>query len=205
MRFPFGLSPRRQHEGPYYADIYTRAMAAGIDLAMLFYLMNDGFQLISAKVFAGVDVAIFQNIQSGIPLSELVKRMWESGFIALWLMNSAFQMVMMGVVIVACQILFATTPGKWIMGIKIVRAKTLEPIAAWRYILRVFAYAASVLPAMMGIFWITFNRERRGWHDYIAGTAVLDMRPPGWYWGKVKQGYRWLRTKMQPEPLTPVE
>lgn len=205
MRFPFGLSPKRQHEGPHYADIYTRAMAAGIDMGILFYTMNDAFQIVSAKIFAGTDVAMFQNIQAGIPLGELLRRMWESHFLMLWLINSVFQLTIMGMVVVACQVLFATTPGKWIMGIKIVRAKTLEPIAAWRYMLRLMAYAVAILPAMIGIFWISFNREHRGWHDFIAGTAVLNMRPPGWYWGKVKQGWLWSRAKIKKETSAPVE
>ncbi len=63
------------------------------------------------------------------------------------------------------------TPGKWIMGIRVV------PIGGGRMgvgrcLLRIFGYVVSSLPLYLGFAWI-LGPQRLGWHDRLAGTEVV--------------------------------
>ncbi len=192
MRFPSLniLKPKPFSNEPEYADIYPRAIAAGIDLTLIFTLLNSTFQLMSSRIYSHVNAEALGDLSQSMTLGEFLHRVWISHLGVLWALNTVFQVIIIGILVVAIQILWGTTPGKWVMGLKILHHKTMEPIASWRYALRFFAYIPALLPLMIGIFWISFNKQRRGWHDYIAGTVVMNMRPTGWYWTRLKRLFK---------------
>jgi hypothetical protein len=175
MRIPF-FSAKVRVTSPY-ADIYSRAVGAGIDISIIFILFSSLFfysvELIGAQYCYEVPTIT--------TFTELMQMAIEKNFAGICLLDKTIQVGIIGVLLVSTQIVWGTTPGKWLVGIKVVRAETLEPIPAWRYVLRFFAYIPAILPCMIGIFWISFNRKRRGWHDYIAGTVVIHTRGYEWY------------------------
>ena len=193
---PFGLRPKPEETGPRYGDTNDRTMAAVIDIALLFLLLNRISQTISDKVFAAFELSPLGSNAHAANFSEMAKILWEVRYP--WLISNGIIVGLMALFVISCQMAYGTTPGKWLLGLKIVRHKTLEPIASWRYVLRFLAYIPASAPLMLGVIWMSFNKQRRGWHDYIAGTVVINTRPKGWYWQKVKLGYRWLMGKMRP-------
>lgn len=68
------------------------------------------------------------------------------------------------------------TPGKMLLSMKIVDAKTLKDPSIFQLIIRLCAYVISVVPLGLGIFYITCNKKRRAWHDIIAGTLVVNKK-----------------------------
>jgi uncharacterized RDD family membrane protein YckC len=67
--------------------------------------------------------------------------------------------------------LYGQTPGKWLMGIKVVpvhggRMTTMRALA------RFGGYILSALPFYAGFLWM-LGPSRRGWHDRLAGTQVV--------------------------------
>ena len=64
------------------------------------------------------------------------------------------------------------TPGKAIMGLKIVE-KDGTKISFGRSIVRFLSYWISLIPLGLGFFWVLWDPKRKGWHDKIAGTQVL--------------------------------
>jgi uncharacterized RDD family membrane protein YckC len=64
------------------------------------------------------------------------------------------------------------TPGKALLGLKVVR-KDGAKVSFFRSLVRFFAYWVSAIPLFLGFFWVLWDRNRRGWHDKIAGTQVL--------------------------------
>lgn len=194
---PFGLKPRPPEDetGPRYADMYVRGMAAGIDLLVLFLLLQDMFSFIARRVYAYIDPEKLARVHEATGMREMLAFLWQAQVPQLWLVNAAWQMLILGVLIVGCQSLWHTTPGKWLMGIKIVDAKTFETPSRLHFLLRFFAYIPAALPAMVGLLWVSFNKQRRGWHDYIAGTVVIHTRPRDWLWVQIKRAYRWLRER----------
>ena len=67
--------------------------------------------------------------------------------------------------------LYGQTPGKWLMGIKVVRADG-GPMTTRTALVRFIGYLLSALPFYAGFLWI-LGPERRGWHDRLAGTEVV--------------------------------
>ena len=65
------------------------------------------------------------------------------------------------------------TPGKMIVGARIVDSKTGEPASIGQYIGRYLLYFVAFIPFGLGIVWVAFDRQKQGWHDKIAGTVVV--------------------------------
>lgn len=194
---PFGLKPKKPSDGVRYGDVNDRTMAAAIDIMLLYLLLGTLSQRINEKIFAYFGMQpLGDNIHAN-DWAALKQVMWEVRWP--WLVTNIIVALIMGLLIVVCQIACGTTPGKYVLGLKIVRKGTLAPVARWRYVLRFFGYIVSCVPLMIGIVWMNFNKQRRGWHDFIAGTVVINTRPHGWLWMQVKRGYRKLRGK--PAPL----
>jgi len=80
------------------------------------------------------------------------------------------------IVIVACWLKFAATPGKRVIGAEVVDAKTLGPLRPGQAILRYACYYLSLIPLCLGFFWVGFDPRKQGWHDKIAGTLVIKKR-----------------------------
>jgi len=68
------------------------------------------------------------------------------------------------------------TPGKWLLGIKVV-ALGGGKVGLGASLVRFAGYLLSALPFYLGFLWI-LGRERRGFHDRLAGTEVVYARPP---------------------------
>lgn len=64
------------------------------------------------------------------------------------------------------------TPGQRLLRVRVVDHGGTKPSALWAA-LRAVVKLAGLLPAALGIVWVAFDREKRGWHDHIAGTFVV--------------------------------
>jgi len=67
------------------------------------------------------------------------------------------------------------TPGKMALGIKITTVDG-DDIDFGRALLRYVGYIASAIILLIGYFMIAFTGQKRGLHDYIAGTVVIKTR-----------------------------
>jgi uncharacterized RDD family membrane protein YckC len=65
------------------------------------------------------------------------------------------------------------TPGKMLIGARIVDAKTLGRPSMARLVGRYFAYIISSF-FMLGFLWIAVDARKQGWHDKLAGTVVVE-------------------------------
>jgi hypothetical protein len=104
---------------------------------------------------------------------ELLRLLRESGKLTEFLFNTTVQMTVLLITSAICWKLWSATPGKMLMGMKIVDADTEKPITNRQIILRTLGYIPSFGIFFLGIFWISFNKRHQGWHDKIAGTVVI--------------------------------
>ena len=202
----FGIKPKKiiDPNAPRYDDVYARGVASCIDVMLVFLLFEWLFTRINQHLLMGLDREKLGQIDPAAGITAVVSMMHEAHFFSYWLMNSAIQFALIGVVYVGVQWAFHTTPGKWLLGLKIVRRHDHTQLPSrmlyiWRYV----AYLVSCAPLMIGVIWASFNKERRTWHDIVSGTVVLDTRPRGWYWQQVKRGFRYLIGKR--DASVPVE
>jgi len=68
------------------------------------------------------------------------------------------------------------TPGKMLIGAKIVDAVTGEKPIPGQLVLRYLGYYVAMLPLFIGIIWVAFDRRKQGWHDKIGRTVVIRER-----------------------------
>ncbi len=76
------------------------------------------------------------------------------------------------------------SPGKSMVGLRIVHHGTGEPIGVGRALLRSLVLAMASLPTFgLGLVTLAWTavadhaHQRRGWHDHLAQSVVLDVRP----------------------------
>jgi uncharacterized RDD family membrane protein YckC len=69
------------------------------------------------------------------------------------------------------------TPGKMVLGLRIVDVATGGTPTIGRLTLRYVGYLVAALPLGLGFLWALWDRQRQGWHDKMAGTLVVrDLR-----------------------------
>jgi uncharacterized RDD family membrane protein YckC len=68
--------------------------------------------------------------------------------------------------------LFGFTPGKFLLGLKVVRQDGRK-IGLGRSIVRFIGYWISAIPLFLGFIWIIFDSRREAWHDKLADTHVI--------------------------------
>jgi uncharacterized RDD family membrane protein YckC len=67
----------------------------------------------------------------------------------------------------------SATPGKMVVKIKIVDARSGGQPSKGRFIGRYMAYYVSAIPLGLGLLWVAFDKRKQGWHDKLAGTVVV--------------------------------
>lgn len=138
-----------------YAGFQQRMMATIIDMTIVGILLA----IINPHLLVGSeDVAIPQD-----RVALLIAFIW----------NCLLQSMIFVGFNIFCWIKWGTTPGKAITALRVIDVKTGYKPDSKKLIIRGLAYFISLIPFMLGFFWIGFNRQKLGWHDKIAGTAVI--------------------------------
>ena len=68
---------------------------------------------------------------------------------------------------------FLGTPGKMLLGLKVVDATTGGKLSWGQAVGRYFAYFVSMIPLCLGYLWIGIDIRKQGFHDKLAGTVVI--------------------------------
>ena len=84
-----------------------------------------------------------------------------------------FELAVLAVTIIFWEKWSGTTPGKRLVGIKIVDAKTLKNISNKQAIIRSLGYIPSTLLLGAGFLMVLFRKDKRALHDLLADTIVI--------------------------------
>ena len=81
------------------------------------------------------------------------------------------------IVIPAYFIGFWATTGQTIgmmpFRLRVVRNSNGSRLGFGRAVLRLVGLSISFAPLYLGLIWVAFDPRKRGWHDFIAGSAVI--------------------------------
>ncbi len=80
--------------------------------------------------------------------------------------------VVIGLYYVGLWALTGATIGKWLLGLRVVRADGYPPTIG-RSLIRFIGYGLSAIVFFLGYIWVLFDEEHRAWHDELAGTWVV--------------------------------
>ncbi len=183
-----------------YAGYQERVFSSTIDLACMFFLLFEPFLVLSRLIYGDQAPELIFGNMAHLSWAEMWEIYQKSDLDVLMPLNFIIQVGIIGVLLISCQYGFGTTPGRFILGLKLADAKTEEPPSLFQLIRRFLGYFISLPPLMFGYLWCVWDPKRQTWHDKIGGTVVLDARPRGWYWNQVKRLYRKLRGKPEETP-----
>jgi uncharacterized RDD family membrane protein YckC len=68
------------------------------------------------------------------------------------------------------------TPGMKPFNLYVVRDRDGGKISGGQAVLRVIGMWVSSIPLYLGYIWIFIDSRRRGWHDLIAGTVMIERK-----------------------------
>ena len=172
----------RKEENPIFATFQDRLIASVLDIGLIYLLFQDVFRSITAKVYsyagvAAVDARMAEAPPNNVDVTEqiryVVETMFETGLAQLWIINSVTQALLVGVLLVFSWQEFHLTPGKFIIGLEFAGRNGEGRPTLRQYILRFAGFFLSMPIFMIGFAALGLDKQKRAWHDRIAGTTVI--------------------------------
>ena len=136
-------------EDQQYAGFWVRVAASLIDSLIFFVVL-----LVPLAFIFGADFSDAESMDMGTPMLLL-------------------QYVFPVVVTVWFWVKYLGTPGKMLLKIQVVDAKTGQALSTPQAIGRYLGYYVSIIPLFLGLIWVAFDKKKQGFHDKLAGTVVI--------------------------------
>jgi len=161
-----------------YATFNRRLIAATVDLLVITIFFFPLMVPINAMIFGDrtIDVILAElptptndSVSSSAVLTALV----QENYFSKYLLSQFILLVMISIYTISFWYKSSTTPGKYLLGCKIVNKTTHAPLTLAQCIFRFCSYALSALPLFIGFFMIDFNKSKQGIHDYAANSVVI--------------------------------
>ncbi len=83
------------------------------------------------------------------------------------------QYVLPAIVVILFWVVKSATPGKSLIGAKIVDADSGTQPSTGQFVGRYLGYYIATIPLFLGLLWVGWDRRKQGWHDKLAGTVVV--------------------------------
>ncbi|QKX01968.1 RDD family protein [Wolbachia endosymbiont of Cruorifilaria tuberocauda] len=101
------------------------------------------------------------------------ERAVQKRFVKLLILNQIAQFVALFTYIIYMWIKFAATPGKLLLGLRVVDVQTFKKVTIKQATKRFLSILLSSIPLLLGFLWSNFDKRCQTWHDKIAGTVVV--------------------------------
>lgn len=76
-------------------------------------------------------------------------------------------------IVIAMWVWFGATPGKMVLNLTIIDEVTGKPPSFLKCIIRYVGFLLAIMMLFVGVLWIFFDTKKKGFHDHLAGTAVI--------------------------------
>jgi uncharacterized RDD family membrane protein YckC len=161
-----------------YVGFYARVGAALIDSFVLMLPISYVFALLLelgwGSNFGAREAAMVHQTQGDPELArQLAMQFVQEGKLTRWMTENVTFSIGTGLLVIVLWYFFSATPGKMLMGMKIVDAETGMPPNNGQNIIRYLGYFPATLFFALGLFWVFFDKRCQGWHDKMAGTVVV--------------------------------
>jgi uncharacterized RDD family membrane protein YckC len=108
-------------------------------------------------------------ILAWITLSEETPE-WGSRFVSVWVSGTLIIAVLLKIVLDAE---LRGTPGLHLMDCLLVDIRTGNAITLGQSVKRTLGTPLAILPALLGLAWMIWDRHKQGWHDKLGGAVVI--------------------------------
>lgn len=153
-----------------YAGFWVRFVASfwdtlflAVPLGIVVYYLSDGAWFDFSAYQENIAYAMSGNAQKALANQPQTSMKWEL----------LFEFSVLIVSVLFWEKWRGATPGKKLVKIKIVDAKTFADIDNKQAITRSFGYIVSSLLFFVGFLMVAFRKDKRGLHDFLAGTVVV--------------------------------
>lgn len=162
-----------------YPNTLARIVSLMLDFVVLALLLTPINQLVTPLVYeyylydqlvaAGIDISNTQQVVAALQDEEVLNYIAASDIIKATVLTSIYQILLMAVFFILLWHRYGTTPGKYIMHMRVVDAATLQPLSYKQCIIRFVGY----ITALIGIACIVFSKRKQALHDMWAGSVVI--------------------------------
>ncbi len=170
---------KKDENGICYVTGLRRYLSVLLDLIIIILFLQLCGQALSQLFMNSESSKILGQIaakyQMQTPLSAEETAM-QSKLIKLLVLNQIVQFIMLFSYVAYMWIRFGATPGKLLLGLRVVNAQTFEKLTLKQAIKRFFSFILSTSPLFLGFIWASFDKRCQTWHDKIAGTVVVTSK-----------------------------
>ena len=161
---------RKKVEDVKYAGFIVRLVASFLDtlflavpVGVVIYFLSDGAWFDWAQYQQSLTYAAQGHAENALANSPKTSVTWELLFeVSVLVVTAIFWRRWKG-----------ATPGKRVMNIHVVDAKTLGEVSSVQAMTRSLGYIVSRLILLVGFLMVAFRKDKRGLHDMMAGTLVI--------------------------------
>ncbi len=95
---------------------------------------------------------------------------WGSRFVNVWISGTLTIAVLLKIVLDAE---LRGTPGLHLVDCLLVDIRTGGAITLGQSVKRTLGTLLAILPVLLGLAWMLWDRRKQGWHDKLAGSVVV--------------------------------
>lgn len=170
---------KKDESGICYVTGFRRYISVLLDLIIIVLFLQfcslAANQLFTNSEDRKILSEIIAKYQVQVPISA-EERATQSKLVKLMVLNQIVQFIMLFSYVAYMWIRFAATPGKLLLGLRVVDEQTFGKMTLRQATKRFFSFILSVAPLFLGFIWSNFDKRCQTWHDKIAGTVVVTSK-----------------------------
>ncbi|MDR1139984.1 MAG: RDD family protein [Rickettsiales bacterium] len=170
---------KKDESGICYVTGFRRYISVLLDLIII-VLFLQFCSLAANRLFTNSeDRKILSDIGAKYPVQAPLsaeEKATQSKLVKLMVLNQIVQFIMLFSYVAYMWIRFAATPGKLLLGLRVVDEQTFGKMTLRQATKRFFSFILSVAPLFLGFIWSNFDKRCQTWHDKIAGTVVVTSK-----------------------------
>ncbi|APR99185.1 RDD family protein [Wolbachia endosymbiont of Folsomia candida] len=169
---------KKDENGICYVTGLRRYLSVLLDLIIIVLILQFCSQALNQIFMRSEDGKILSQIAAKYPMVELSaeEKIVQNRLIKLMILNQIVQSAMLFSYVAYMWIRFAATPGKLLLGMRVVDSNTFEKMTLKQATKRFFSIILSVAPLFLGFIWANFSKRCQTWHDKIADTVVVTRK-----------------------------
>ena len=98
---------------------------------------------------------------------------WTSDSLSSGIWDILLSYVFPAVAVILFWIYKSATPGKMLLGLKVISLGENQKLSSGQAVARYIGYYLSTIVLMLGFIWVAFDSRKQGWHDKLTNTAVI--------------------------------
>lgn len=159
-----------------YANPNVRALSVAIDMICLIILLKFCSGIFRwLLLIQPISIELADKIKFRLTITEEELALYKIYIIKILLCN-LLQIITSIVAIILFYIKFQTSPGAWILKIKLLDERTMQTPTLKKFCKRLACFLLNILTLGLGYIMMRFTKKRQGLHDKMTNTIMVKAR-----------------------------